>query len=418
MTLRQKLETFVAICRHRWANAHRSPRTLSQRRWTYAALLGMFCLSSLQATAAQPAATEQKIKAALQAETRCEFIDMPLPDVLAFFADMHHIPIRLDRPALAAGKLDGPLLVTFSSEKDSLQDALRQVLKPWGLVCVVQRDALVITTPAASRRPPRPEPAKPSRPAETPPQPAAKPPKSLSRTWKDSTGRYTVNAELVEVTDDQARLKKLDGRIIEIPLVRLSEADREYLQTLFESSRQQLSEAEAVEKITKLGGRFRFAENGPARVAISLDLAESADPDAALEFVSRLRRLQSLRLEGTKVTDAGLGHIKDLPELYHLGLSQTQITDAGLKHVGGLTNLRSLEISRCPQITDGGLQELRGLSRLESLYLRVTSITDAGLVHLQKLPRLMKLFAEQTKVTDAGLDELRKVLPLLSAYRS
>lgn len=55
-----------------------------------------------------------------------------------------------------------------------------------------------------------------------------------AREWTDSTGRYTVEAELVEVTDDKVLLKKTDGRIVSVPLARLSAADRDYVNSLVE----------------------------------------------------------------------------------------------------------------------------------------------------------------------------------------
>jgi len=52
-----------------------------------------------------------------------------------------------------------------------------------------------------------------------------------SRTWKDNTGRFTVEAELVGVQGGQVHLRKADGSVIAVPLERLSEADRLHLQS-------------------------------------------------------------------------------------------------------------------------------------------------------------------------------------------
>ena len=52
-----------------------------------------------------------------------------------------------------------------------------------------------------------------------------------SRTWTDSTGRYTVEAEFVSVAGGQVTLKKTDGQEITLPLDRLSAADREFVKT-------------------------------------------------------------------------------------------------------------------------------------------------------------------------------------------
>jgi hypothetical protein len=50
-----------------------------------------------------------------------------------------------------------------------------------------------------------------------------------SRTWTDTTGRYTIEADLVEVKDGNAMLKKPDGNVVAVPIARLSRADRQYL---------------------------------------------------------------------------------------------------------------------------------------------------------------------------------------------
>ena len=52
-----------------------------------------------------------------------------------------------------------------------------------------------------------------------------------ARTWTDSTGKHTVEAEFVDLKDGKVRLKKEDGRTITIPIERLSEADRAYVKS-------------------------------------------------------------------------------------------------------------------------------------------------------------------------------------------
>lgn len=49
-----------------------------------------------------------------------------------------------------------------------------------------------------------------------------------ARQWADSSGVFTVEAELVEVTGDNVRLRKPDGQIVTVPLDRLSAADRDF----------------------------------------------------------------------------------------------------------------------------------------------------------------------------------------------
>ncbi|MBW3596161.1 MAG: hypothetical protein KY475_02680, partial [Planctomycetes bacterium] len=54
-------------------------------------------------------------------------------------------------------------------------------------------------------------------------------PEALARKWTDSSGNFSVEAELVDFTGEAVRLRKPDGTIIAVPFARLSKADREFL---------------------------------------------------------------------------------------------------------------------------------------------------------------------------------------------
>lgn len=51
------------------------------------------------------------------------------------------------------------------------------------------------------------------------------------RTWTDTSGKFRVQASLVEFDEKNVTLKRADGRIIEVPIERLSNADRLLLQS-------------------------------------------------------------------------------------------------------------------------------------------------------------------------------------------
>jgi CubicO group peptidase (beta-lactamase class C family) len=55
------------------------------------------------------------------------------------------------------------------------------------------------------------------------------PASAAPRTWRDSTSKFSVTAELVEVKDDHVVLKKADGKTVTVPIARLSASDRRYL---------------------------------------------------------------------------------------------------------------------------------------------------------------------------------------------
>ena len=49
------------------------------------------------------------------------------------------------------------------------------------------------------------------------------------RTWSNSTGKFSVEAKLIEVTDEFVRLKKESGKEIKVPLSKLDDAAKSYL---------------------------------------------------------------------------------------------------------------------------------------------------------------------------------------------
>jgi hypothetical protein len=53
-----------------------------------------------------------------------------------------------------------------------------------------------------------------------------------SRTWKDATEKHSIQATFIEVTDGGAVLQKEDGGRIVVPLERLSNKDRQLLETV------------------------------------------------------------------------------------------------------------------------------------------------------------------------------------------
>ena len=55
---------------------------------------------------------------------------------------------------------------------------------------------------------------------------------SWARKWSDTTGKFSVEAELVEVKADKVVLRKAGGSEITVPVARLSQVDRRYLESL------------------------------------------------------------------------------------------------------------------------------------------------------------------------------------------
>lgn len=89
---------------------------------------------------------EQKIQAALNAETECDFIDNPLSEVINTFADQHGLTILILSNDLGEEGLTSDEPVSISLHGISLKNALELILQPIGLTYVVDRDVVQITT--------------------------------------------------------------------------------------------------------------------------------------------------------------------------------------------------------------------------------------------------------------------------------
>ena len=59
---------------------------------------------------------------------------------------------------------------------------------------------------------------------------------AASRTWTSSDGRFRTEAELLGFADGKVRLKKSDGKVIEVPLESLSAADRRFVKQRYPES--------------------------------------------------------------------------------------------------------------------------------------------------------------------------------------
>ncbi|MCA9202279.1 MAG: hypothetical protein KDA59_04515, partial [Planctomycetales bacterium] len=91
-------------------------------------------------------------------------------------------------------------------------------------------DDLFGAPPAADEAPAAEEPA-PAENTQPAADPFADPFSSLEmRRWKDNTGEFEVNGKLVVLAADYVRLLKDNGRHCTVPMNRLSQVDREYVE--------------------------------------------------------------------------------------------------------------------------------------------------------------------------------------------
>lgn len=111
--------------------------------------------------------------------------------------------------------------------------------------------------------------------------------------------------------------------------------------------------------------------------------------DRQFGFLSRLQRLEELRLSGVKYTEGALESIGQCRRLRSLNLGNP-ISEAWLRALIGLRQLESLSLDQC-HLTDGGAAFLARLKRLTSLRIRIGGPDDGALDTLAQLPNLRVL---------------------------
>ena len=132
-----------------------------------------------------------------------------------------NIPIVIDDRALKAEGLAKSVPVTRNMKNVSLDAALTLMLDELKLAHKVENGVLVITTQKRAGTAVRGSAADDATPAGAS--------EETYRTWSDNTGRFRIEAALVEVTDDRVVLKKKDGSTVAVPLSRLSTADQQWV---------------------------------------------------------------------------------------------------------------------------------------------------------------------------------------------
>ena len=97
-----------------------------------------------------------------------------------------------------------------------------------------------------------------------------------AREWKDNTGKFSVEAELVRVQEDSVVLKKTDGVVIQVPLSRLSQADLRYLESLSAPDKPAPKQPAPVEP-----GAPAQPEAGPQKVPLPKELEQGSKVTAS-----------------------------------------------------------------------------------------------------------------------------------------
>lgn len=90
--------------------------------------------------------SEVKILAALDDDTRLEFIETPLDQVIEFLKDQHDISIEFDRKALDDVGIGTDVPITRNLKGISLRSGLQIILADLDLTFIIKNEVLMITT--------------------------------------------------------------------------------------------------------------------------------------------------------------------------------------------------------------------------------------------------------------------------------
>jgi hypothetical protein len=98
------------------------------------------------------ATARAKIMRALDEETKFEFNELPLQDVIAYLKDRHSIEIQLDTRSLENASIGVESPVTRQLDHVSLRAALQLTLGAMDLTYLIKDEVLLITTPEIASR--------------------------------------------------------------------------------------------------------------------------------------------------------------------------------------------------------------------------------------------------------------------------
>ena len=146
-----------------------------------------------------------------------------------------------------------------------------------------------------------------------------------------------------------------------------------------------------------------------------------------LRRLGEIRQLERLDLNGATITDVGsdrpgrpdaeraslpgLDALGSLESLRWLDLSRQPVTPEDLTFLSRLKRLSTLRLGQCVAVDDAAVSLLRTLPSLESLYLAGAGLTSAGLAGLSDAASLKRLSISGIKASQAAIERFSKARP-------
>ena len=98
-----------------------------------------------------------------------------------------------------------------------------------------------------------------------------------------------------------------------------------------------------------------------------------------------------LSLKSSEIRDDDLRNVGRLKSLEQLDLEYTKITDAGVRYLAGSTPTSAICLIGGTRITDDAMKSIGKLKKLEDLLVGGTNVSDAGMSYLSDLTKLRSL---------------------------
>ena len=192
-----------------------------------------------------------------------------------------------------------------------------------------------------------------------------------------------------------------------------------------------------IENMKKLTGAGLSGLNKDSKLS-KLVASHSALKDEALQYLSRVKALQTLELGGTDITDRGLSYLRGMPNLSFLELSYCKGVHQAevIKILDSCKSLHSLKlkalkfdskiiphlISLAPtrlQIADTGLKnedivKLARIPNLQEIDFSFNGVSEETFETFARLPNMQKIYIKQPhpEVSNATIDKYRKKLQI------
>lgn len=160
------------------------------------------------------------------------------------------------------------------------------------------------------------------------------------------------------------------------------------------------------------GSWFDAFVEDPREAIFQCELQDRGASDELLGAFNESSNLESLTMDRCdRIADAGIASIARLRGLNYLSIEDTKITNNGSQLLGALTELESLSISFSPSLTgDGGAGAWRNLTKLRHLHPEYCKgLTDDFIEAIAPLTELKTLVLNGCAgMTDAGVAKLAR----------